>query len=86
VFGVALVSCASVGFFMRPLGIPGRLLFAAAGIAALIPANAFPGGVLVDIIGVVAGIALIAYEYVTVTRARLSDKRLMPAQFPSDKR
>jgi len=86
VFGVALVSCASVGFFMRPLGIPGRLLFAAAGIAALIPANAFPGGVLVDIIGVVAGMALISYEYVTVTRARLNDKRLIPAQFPSDKR
>jgi len=86
VFGVSLVSCASVGFFMRPLGIPGRLLFAAAGIAALIPANAFPGGVLLDIIGVVAGMALIAYEYVTVTRARLNDKRLIPAQFPSDKR
>ena len=55
---------------MRPLGVVGRLLFAATGISALIPANAFHGGELLDIAGVVAGVALIAYEYVTVTRAR----------------
>jgi len=70
VFGVGLVCCATVGYFMRPLGGAGRLLFAAAGISALIPANAFHGGELLDIAGVVAGLALIAYEYVTVKRAR----------------
>jgi hypothetical protein len=70
VFGVALISCAAVGFFMRRLEPPGRLLFAAAGLAALIPANAFPGGVLLDIIGVVAGIALLVYEFLAVRRAR----------------
>jgi len=70
VFGVGLISCAAVGFFMRQLATLGRLLFAAAGFAALIPANAFHGGVLLDIVGVVAGIALIVYEYLTVRRAR----------------
>jgi TRAP transporter 4TM/12TM fusion protein len=74
VFGVGLVSCATVGFFMRSLGPSGRLLFAAAGIAALIPANAFPGGVLLDVVGVVGGIALILFEYLTVRRARAPAK------------
>ena len=35
----------------------GRLLFAATGLAALIPAGAFAGGVLLDIVGVVGGAA-----------------------------
>ena len=68
--GVWLVSCASVGFFMRELKPAGRLLFAATGLAALIPADAFPGGVLLDIAGVGGGIAIVFYEYLAVTRAR----------------
>jgi TRAP transporter 4TM/12TM fusion protein len=69
-FGVWLVSCAAVGYFMRPLGLVGRLAFAAAGIAALIPAGAFAGGTAVDIAGVVLGIAGMVYEYVAVSRLR----------------
>jgi TRAP-type uncharacterized transport system fused permease subunit len=69
-FGVWLVSCGTIGYFMRPLGPLGRLLFAGAGIASLIPAGAFAGGVLLDIVGVVAGVALMLSEYVTVTRLR----------------
>jgi TRAP transporter 4TM/12TM fusion protein len=69
-FGVWLVSCGTVGYFMRPLGPFGRLLFAGAGIASLIPADAFAGGVLLDIVGVVGGVALMLSEYVTVTRLR----------------
>ncbi|MCF8475461.1 MAG: TRAP transporter fused permease subunit [Pseudolabrys sp.] len=69
-FGVWLVSCAAVGYFMRALGPMGRLQFAAAGIAALVPAGAFAGGTALDIAGVVAGIAVMAYEYVMVTRLR----------------
>jgi TRAP transporter 4TM/12TM fusion protein len=70
VFGVWLMSCASVGYFMRPLGVLGRLLFAGAGFAALIPAGALPGGVLLDIVGVAGGVALVFHEYVAVTRLR----------------
>jgi len=69
-FGVWLVSCGTIGYFMRPLGPFERLLFAGAGIASLIPAGAFAGGVLLDIVGVVAGVALMLSEYVTVTRLR----------------
>jgi TRAP transporter 4TM/12TM fusion protein len=69
-FGVWLVSCGTIGYFMRPLGPFGRLLFAGAGIASLIPAGVFAGGVLLDIVGVVAGVALMLSEYVTVTRLR----------------
>jgi TRAP transporter 4TM/12TM fusion protein len=69
VFGVWLISIAAVGYFMRPLGLLARLLFAVAGMASLIPAGAF-GGVLLDAAGVIGGIALIAYEYVAVTRLR----------------
>jgi TRAP-type uncharacterized transport system fused permease subunit len=69
VFGVWLISCASVGYFRRALSPPMRLLFAAAGLAALIPAEAF-GGTMLDIAGVASGIAVIAYEYVAVSRLR----------------
>ncbi len=70
VFGVWLVSCASVGYFMRAITPPGRLLFAAAGLAALVPAGAFAGGTLLDIAGVGAGIAVMVYEYMAVSRLR----------------
>jgi TRAP-type uncharacterized transport system fused permease subunit len=69
-FGVWLISCATIGYFQRALGGPARLLFAAAGLASLIPANAFPGGVWLDLAGVIVGIAAMSYEYVTVSRAR----------------
>ncbi|MCG6876130.1 MAG: TRAP transporter fused permease subunit [Betaproteobacteria bacterium] len=69
-FGVWLVSCATVGYFMRALSPVGRILFAAAGLGALVPASAFPGGVVLDVVGVAAGIAIMAYEYLVVTRLR----------------
>ena len=69
-FGVWLISCASVGYFMRAIKPPRRLLFAAAGLAALVPAGAFTGGALLDITGVGAGIAIMVYEYVAVSRMR----------------
>jgi len=69
-FGVWLISCAAVGYFMRPLGAAGRLLFGAFGLASLIPADAAPHGMLLDIVGVVGGIAVVANEYFIATRLR----------------
>ena len=69
-FGVWLMSSASVGYFMRPLSWLMRLTFAATGLAALIPAGVMPGGYLLDVVGVVGGIAAIAFEYRTVHRQR----------------
>ncbi len=75
VFGVWLISCASVGYFGRPLGVPARLLFVATGLASLIPADAFPGGALLDIAGVIGGIAVMAYEFLAASRLRAAAAR-----------
>ena len=72
IFGVWLMSAASVGYFMRAMNWPMRLIFAATGLAALIPADAVPGGYLLDVIGVAGGGAAIFFEYTAVTRLRLT--------------
>ena len=69
--GVWLVSIAAVGHFQRPLGAPMRALFAVLGFAALTPADLFPGGVLVDIVGVTGGLILIGYEVLQARRTRV---------------
>ncbi len=62
VLGIWLVSIAVVGYFMRALGSPMRVLFAASGLLALVPAGAFPGAVVTDVIGAAAGAVLIVRE------------------------
>jgi TRAP transporter 4TM/12TM fusion protein len=60
--GIWLVSIGMIGFFMRPLGPLMRGLFGFAGLMALIPAGAFPGAVVTDIVGAALGVVLIARE------------------------
>jgi len=60
--GIWLVSIAVIGFFTRPIGAALRSAFAVAGLLALIPAGAFPGAVITDVLGAAAGAALIARE------------------------
>lgn len=72
--GIWLVSIAVVGYFLRPVSVFGRLLFAAAGLLALIPAGAFPGAEITDVAGAVLGAALIAYE---IWSTRLSQRTPM---------
>jgi TRAP transporter 4TM/12TM fusion protein len=62
VIGVWLVSAALAGFFAGRLSRATRWLFAAAGLLALIPAGAFEGAFWSDIIGVAAGVALMALD------------------------
>jgi len=62
VFGVFLGSVGIVGFMTRHLGIVHRVAFLGAGIMALIPAGAFAGAGYTDIVGVAAGVMLVAYE------------------------
>jgi TRAP-type uncharacterized transport system fused permease subunit len=62
VAGVWLISIALAGFFMRPLGPPHRLAFAIAGASSLLPAGAFPGAVVTDLVGMLAGMLLVALE------------------------
>jgi TRAP transporter 4TM/12TM fusion protein len=62
VMGVWLVSAAMAGYFMRPMTMPARVLFAIAGLSALVPAQAFAGAVYTDLAGVAAGLALMGWE------------------------
>ena len=64
VMGVYLVSVGVAGFMTRSLGILHRLLFAAAGIALMIPSTAYPGAVWTDIAGFAVGVVLLGWEIV----------------------
>jgi TRAP transporter 4TM/12TM fusion protein len=70
VAGVWIVTIAILGYFLRPVGGIVRLGFLAAGIALLIPAQAFEGALLVEYCGAGFGALLIAYEFYFGRRAR----------------
>jgi len=63
VLGIWLVSIAMVGYFMRRLSGGLRLVFGAAGVLSLIPAGAFPGAAITDVVGAALGAALIVREF-----------------------
>ncbi len=69
--GVWLVSIAMAGYFLRALGPLRRVAFGIAGLSALMPAGAFEGADLTDLVGTAAGLALLGYE-IWVTRYRSS--------------
>jgi TRAP transporter 4TM/12TM fusion protein len=68
--GVYLVSVAVAGFMTRPIGLALRCAFALAGIAMMIPANAFAGAIWTDVAGVIVGAGLIVSEVGLVQRLR----------------
>jgi TRAP transporter 4TM/12TM fusion protein len=69
-FGVWLVSIAVVGYLVRPLGWPMRLVFGVTGLIALFPTAALAHGKFADIVAVAVGIALIGYEFMQRGSAR----------------
>ncbi len=69
VAGVWLASIGVVGYLVRPLNARERLLFAAAGIALVMPAGAFPGAIYTDIAGFVLGVLLVRRELALRRRA-----------------
>ena len=75
IMGVYLVSVAVAGFMTRPIGSVLRAVFAASGIAMMIPANAFPGALWTDIAGFVVGAGLILFELGVMRRARSSPQK-----------
>ena len=62
VLGIWLVSIAMIGYFMRPMGAALRAVFGFSGLMALIPAGAFPGAAITDVVGAVLGAVLIGRE------------------------
>lgn len=74
VAGVYLVSVAVAGYMVRNINIVQRLLFAAAGLALMVPANAFNGAVMTDIGGAVLGAALVVWEILQGRRTHNATK------------
>jgi TRAP transporter 4TM/12TM fusion protein len=66
--GVFLVCVASTGFLTRRLGAPARLLFAASGVALLLPHRMFEHADLVNLAGAGVGAGLIANEVLAKRR------------------
>jgi TRAP-type uncharacterized transport system fused permease subunit len=62
IFGVWQVSVGMAGYILGRIGWLVRALFIMSGILSLIPANAFPGAVWTDVVGVAAGAALLAWQ------------------------
>jgi TRAP transporter 4TM/12TM fusion protein len=58
VAGIWLICAALMAILLTPLSLPWRLAFGAAGLALLVPADAFPGAVQLEIAGLAAGAVL----------------------------
>ena len=63
-FGVWLVSASLAGYFVERLSAGSRILFALAGLAALVPSATFAGAAYTDMFGLVAGMMLMIFELV----------------------
>jgi TRAP transporter 4TM/12TM fusion protein len=66
--GIYLVSVGVVGFMIRPVGPVMRVLYAVAGLALMIPANAFDGAIWTDIGGFALGAILVGREFAAARR------------------
>jgi len=69
--GVWLVSIGVVGYLTRPQNAFERLLYVAAGIALVVPADAFRGAVMTDLAGMLLGVGLVAREFFRKRRSGL---------------
>jgi TRAP-type uncharacterized transport system fused permease subunit len=60
--GIWLICAAMTGYFTRPLSVPMRLAFAAAGIMLMLPHQASPLMLWINVLGAGLGVALAARE------------------------
>ena len=79
ILGVWLVAIGVVGYFVRPVEFLTRLAFAATGLLALIPGDAFPGAVWTDVAGVLGGITLVWREIAWRRRMRTDPALNVPS-------
>ena len=63
-----LICAAIAGYALRPLAMPMRFCFGIAGLLLFIPAETMPYGEWTDIIGLVLGGTLFAYEFMTARK------------------
>ena len=64
ILGVWLVSAGLAGYFVGQMTLLMRVLFAVAGLGAIIPSGAFPRAVYIESVGVVLGLVFIGLEVV----------------------
>jgi TRAP transporter 4TM/12TM fusion protein len=74
--GIWLATVGFVGYLFRPLNAGARAAFVFAGVALLVPAQAFDGGHYLNVVGFVLSIAVVGREY----QLRLQSKRSRQAQ------
>ena len=71
--GVWLVSIAIAGYFLKPVGWPMRIGFIVSGLLALMPAQAFSGAEITDLLGGLLGVILLAVEFTASKRDRIKE-------------
>ena len=65
VIGVWIASCGFIGYLYRPIGPVFRIAFVAAGLALLLPGNAVPHGITINVAGGVLVVLLVGREYLS---------------------
>ncbi len=73
--GTYLGSVAVIGYFSRKLNTVLRIILGIAGLAAMLPFEAFDGATAVKIAGVAVGCAIILYEYIA-GKSRKADTKM----------
>jgi TRAP transporter 4TM/12TM fusion protein len=68
-FGLFIGTAAIVGFALTPLTLPARLLYGAVSLPIVLPPETLPGGYYVNIVGIAAGIVLLAIDRMRRTSA-----------------
>ena len=70
IIGVWIGSCGLIGYLFGPLGMVSRLMFFAAGILLLLPADALPNGLAINGAGLVIAILLVSRDYIANKQRR----------------
>jgi TRAP-type uncharacterized transport system fused permease subunit len=73
IIGVWIASCGFIGYLFRPIGVVFRLLFVAAGLALLVPGEAFSQGFTINAIGGILAVLLIGREYMMRRSGAVTD-------------
>jgi TRAP-type uncharacterized transport system fused permease subunit len=68
-FGLFVGTAAIVGFGLAVLSVPLRFVYGALSLPIVLPPETFAGGHYVNFIGIAAGIALLAFDYLRQPRA-----------------
>jgi TRAP transporter 4TM/12TM fusion protein len=78
IFGIWLGTMGAVGFALAPLGRIGRLLYAAASIAVVLPPESFQGAILINAAGITAAVILLALDWFRRKQAKPTEAPATP--------